>query len=76
METTERLCDSTPPGDVGQRSSGELVSDGHGKGEALALFGQEDHGQLFLGHDAEGYEGKIIGKHGRSNALTVDCLTG
>ena len=61
-------------GDIGQRSSGVLISNGQGKALAYALFNLQERGKLFLGHGEEIYEGMVVGIHSRDNDLVVNPL--
>jgi len=60
------------PGEVGQRTSGVLVSMVAGKALAYALFNLQERGALFVGHGSEVYEGMIVGIHSRGNDLPVN----
>ncbi|HEC04864.1 MAG TPA: translational GTPase TypA, partial [Thiothrix sp.] len=61
-------------GDIGQRNSGVLISNGQGKALAYALFNLQERGKLFLGHGEEIYEGMVVGIHSRDNDLVVNPL--
>ena len=61
-------------GDLGRRVNGALVSMATGKAVAYALFGLQDRGRLFVGHNTDVYEGMVIGIHSRGNDLCVNPL--
>ncbi len=61
-------------GEIGQRSSGVLISNGQGKALAYALFNLQERGKLFVGHGEEIYEGMVVGIHSRDNDLVVNPL--
>ncbi|GAA4344792.1 translational GTPase TypA [Kangiella taiwanensis] len=63
-------------GEIGQRTSGVLISNSQGKALTNALFNLQERGRLFTKHGDEVYEGQIVGIHSRSNDLTVNCLKG
>jgi GTP-binding protein len=62
--------------EIGQRTSGVLVSMVAGKALAYALFNLQERGALFIGHGTELYEGMIVGIHSRSNDLPVNPTKG
>lgn len=63
-------------GDISQRAKGVLISNGTGMAVAYALFGLQDRGEMFIGHQTQVYEGMIIGEHSRDNDLEVNVLKG
>ena len=60
--------------EIGQRSSGVLISNATGKALAFAIFNLQDRGKMFIDHAQEVYEGQIIGIHSRENDLVVNPL--
>jgi len=62
------------PGGIAQRPSGVLISNGHGKAIAYALFNLQERGKLFVAPGDPVYEGQIIGEHARPNDLTVNPM--
>jgi GTP-binding protein len=60
--------------ELGQRTSGVLISNGAGRSLAYALFALQERGRLFIGPGEDVYEGQIIGIHSRDNDLTVNPL--
>ena len=48
----------------------------NGQSVAYALFNLEDRGRMFIGAQADVYEGMIIGEHSRDNDLEVNPLKG
>lgn len=63
-------------GDIKGRHSGVLISNGDGKSVSYALFNLQDRGTMFIGAQADVYEGMIIGQHNRENDLDVNILKG
>ena len=61
-------------GDLGRRVNGALVSMATGRAVAYALFGLQERGRLFIGHNTDVYEGMVIGIHSRGNDLCVNPL--
>lgn len=61
---------------IGRRTKGVLISKATGTAVAFALFNLQSHGQMFVGHQTEIYEGMVIGKHVRDNDLVVNALKG
>jgi len=61
-------------GTLGNRSNGTLVSMATGKAVAFALFNLQERGRMFIGHNANVYEGMIIGINARHNDLMVNPL--
>jgi GTP-binding protein len=59
-------------GEIVHRGNGVLVSMVRGKSLAYALYNLQDRGRLFIGPNAEVYEGQIVGLHSRGNDLTVN----
>ena len=63
-------------GTLGNRSNGTLVSMATGKAVAFALFNLQERGRMFIGHNANVYEGMVIGINARNNDLMVNPLKG
>jgi GTP-binding protein len=63
-------------GPIPGRRAGVLISMENGQSVAYALWGLEDRGRMFIGAQAEVYEGMIIGEHSRDNDLEVNPLKG
>jgi GTP-binding protein len=63
-------------GPIPGRRAGVLISMENGQAVAYALWGLEDRGRMFIGPQAEVYEGMIIGEHSRDNDLEVNPLKG
>lgn len=59
---------------VGARAKGVLISNGAGKATAYSLYNVQDRGRLFIGPQAEVYEGMIVGEHSRDNDLVVNVI--
>ena len=57
---------------IRHRNNGVLVSMVAGKTLAYALYNLQDRGRLFVGPNAEVYEGQIVGLHSRGNDLPVN----
>jgi len=55
-----------------RRANGALVADRAGTATPYALFNLQPRGVLFVGPNAEVYEGMIIGEHNRANDLDVN----
>ena len=60
--------------EIGQRSSGVLVSNATGKALAFAIFNLQERGKMFIDHAQEVYEGQVVGIHARDNDLVVNPL--
>jgi GTP-binding protein len=60
--------------EVGQRTSGVLVSNAEGKAVAYALFNLQNRGRMMVGPNDEVYEGMVVGIHSRDNDLPVNPL--
>ncbi|MGA1370043.1 MAG: translational GTPase TypA [Pseudomonadales bacterium] len=60
--------------EIGQRSSGVLVSMAEGKAVGYALFNLQERGRLMVGPGDEIYEGMVVGIHSRDNDLVVNPL--
>lgn len=54
------------------RKSGVLISNCAGKTSGYSLFNLQPRGKLFIGPQAEVYEGMIVGIHSRDNDLVVN----
>lgn len=63
-------------GDIPQRSKGVLIANDTGMAVAYALFGLQDRGEMFIGHQTQVYQGMIVGEHSRDNDLEVNVLKG
>jgi GTP-binding protein len=63
-------------GPIPGRRAGVLISMENGQSVAYALFNLEDRGRMFIGAQADVYEGMIIGEHSRDNDLEVNPLKG
>ncbi|MDG4649815.1 translational GTPase TypA [Roseibacterium sp. SDUM158017] len=63
-------------GAIPGRRAGVLISMENGQSVAYALFNLEDRGRMFIGAQADVYEGMIIGEHSRDNDLEVNPLKG
>ena len=63
-------------GDIPQRHHGSLISNDTGTAVAYAIFGLQDRGVMFIGHQTPVYEGMIVGEHSRDNDLEVNVLRG
>lgn len=60
--------------DVGQRSSGVLVSNSQGKAVGFALFNLQNRGRMMVSPNDPVYEGMVVGIHSRTNDLPVNPL--
>ena len=63
-------------GDIPQRHTGTLISNGAGEAVAYALFNLEDRGSMMVSPGEIVYEGMIVGEHTRGNDLEVNVLKG
>jgi GTP-binding protein len=63
-------------GPIPGRRAGVLISMEQGQSVAYALWNLEERGRMFIGAQAEIYEGMIIGEHSRDNDLEVNPLKG
>ena len=63
-------------GDIDGRRNGVLISTETGSAVAYALFNLQDRGIMFVGPQAEVYEGMIVGEHNRDNDLGINVLKG
>jgi GTP-binding protein len=61
-------------GEIGRRVNGALVSMATGKANSYALWGLQERGRLFVGHNTDVYEGMVVGIHSRGNDLCVNPL--
>lgn len=59
-------------GTVNKRNNGVLIANCAGSARAFALFNLQERGKLFIGHQAESYEGMVVGIHNRDNDLVVN----
>jgi len=60
--------------EVGQRSSGVLVSNAEGKAVGYAIFNLQNRGRMMIAPNDEIYEGMVVGIHSRDNDLPVNPL--
>ncbi|WP_420002813.1 translational GTPase TypA [Arenibacterium sp. LLYu02] len=63
-------------GSIPGRRAGVLISMESGQSVAYALWNLEERGKMFIGAQADVYEGMIIGEHSRDNDLEVNPLKG
>lgn len=63
-------------GSIQGRRQGVLISMENGVSVAYALWNLEERGRMFIGAQAQVYEGMIIGEHARDNDLEVNPLKG
>jgi GTP-binding protein len=63
-------------GDIPQRSKGTLIAMEQGTAVAYAIFGLQDRGTMFIGHQTPVYGGMIVGENSRENDLEVNVLKG
>ena len=63
-------------GDIEQRHTGALISNGDGQAVAFAMFNLEDRGPMMIHPGDKVYQGMIIGEHSRGNDLEVNVLKG
>jgi len=63
-------------GEIGQRQSGVLISNGTGPSPAYAQIAMQERGRLFIEPGEEIYEGQIVGINAKDNDLTVNALRG
>ncbi|WP_298557772.1 translational GTPase TypA [uncultured Aliiroseovarius sp.] len=63
-------------GSIPGRRAGVLISMENGQSVAFALWNLEDRGKMFIGAQADVYQGMIIGEHSRENDLEVNPLKG
>lgn len=63
-------------GPIPGRRAGVLISMEKGQAVAYALWNLEERGRMFVGPQAEVYQGMIIGEHSRDNDLEVNPLKG
>ena len=63
-------------GPIPGRRAGVLISMENGQSVAYALWNLEERGKMFIGAQADVYEGMIIGEHSRDNDLEVNPLKG
>ncbi len=65
-----------PQRSIPGRRAGVLISMENGQSVAFALWNLEDRGKMFIGAQADVYQGMIIGEHSRENDLEVNPLKG
>jgi GTP-binding protein len=63
-------------GPIPGRRAGVLISMENGTSVAYALWNLEERGRMFIGAQADIYQGMIIGEHSRDNDLDVNPLKG
>ncbi|MFC3616489.1 translational GTPase TypA [Lutimaribacter marinistellae] len=63
-------------GPIPGRRAGVLISMEKGQSVAYALWNLEERGRMFIGPQADVYQGMIIGEHSRDNDLEVNPLKG
>ncbi len=63
-------------GSIPGRRAGVLISMENGQSVAYALWNLEERGKMFIGAQADVYQGMIIGEHSRDNDLEVNPLKG
>lgn len=63
-------------GDIEQRHTGTLISNGAGEAVAFAMFNLEDRGPMIIHPGDKVYQGMIVGEHTRGNDLEVNVLKG
>ena len=63
-------------GDIPQRTKGTLIAMEQGTAVAYAIFGLQDRGVMFIGHQTPVYGGMIVGENSRENDLEVNVLKG
>ena len=63
-------------GDIAQRHTGALISNGNGNAVAFAMFHLEDRGPMMIHPGDKVYQGMIVGEHSRGNDLEVNVLKG
>ncbi len=63
-------------GPIPGRRAGVLISMEKGQAVAYALWNLEERGRMFVGPQAEVYQGMVIGEHSRDNDLEVNPLKG
>ncbi len=63
-------------GSIPGRRAGVLISMENGTSVAYALWNLEERGRMFIGAQADVYQGMIIGEHSRDNDLEVNPLKG
>jgi len=60
--------------EVGQRSSGVLVSNAEGKAVGFAIFNLQNRGRMMIAPNDPIYEGMVVGIHSRDNDLPVNPM--
>ncbi|KUJ81869.1 translational GTPase TypA [Ruegeria profundi] len=63
-------------GPIPGRRAGVLISMENGQAVAYALWNLEERGRMFVGPQADVYQGMVIGEHSRDNDLEVNPLKG
>ena len=63
-------------GDIPNRRTGVLLSNGDGEAVAFAIFGLEARGPMIVSPGDKVYAGMIVGEHARGNDLEVNVLRG
>ena len=63
-------------GEITERRAGALISTGHGKAIAYAIWKLQDRGVMFIKHQTTVYQGMVVGEHSRDNDLEINVLKG
>ena len=63
-------------GEITERRAGALISTGHGKAIAYAIWKLQDRGVMFIKHQTSVYQGMVVGEHSRDNDLEINVLKG
>ena len=63
-------------GEITERRAGALISTGHGKAIAYAIWKLQDRGVMFIKHQTPVYQGMVVGEHSRDNDLEINVLKG
>lgn len=59
-------------GDIFSRTTGAMISDRKGVATAYAIWNLQERGVMCVTHQAEVYEGMIVGEHAKENDLEVN----
>jgi len=76
MNSTFDAYKPQKPGNIGQRANGSLISMNQGKAVAYAIFNLQKSGKFFVEHNAEVYEGMVVGIHARDKDLVINVMKG
>ncbi|OGF34590.1 GTP-binding protein TypA [Candidatus Falkowbacteria bacterium RIFOXYB2_FULL_47_14] len=63
-------------GNIEKRSVGSMISMAMGKALAFSLWNLQERGELYIGANAEVYEGMVIGNVAKGNDLAVNPIKG